>query len=408
MLKRCMSSISHNVEIIEKTPLQLNQRLSNRFNCNLYLKREDLQRVRSFKIRGAFNKINNLNKSDKSHGVVCASAGNHAQGVALSCSYLNISSDIFIPVSTPAQKVNRIKSFGNGNCNVHLFGDSFDECLKESLKFSSDTGKQFIHPYDDMETIIGQGTIANEIYQDIKPDVIIGTIGGGGLMSGISLISKEKNNDCLLYGAEPDTCPSMKLSINENKRIEYPVNDFFVDGATVSLIGEITFNICKENLDDIYVSPIGKICETMLELYQEDGIVSEPAGAIPISVLDQITDIENKNVVCILSGGNNDITKYPEVIDRYLRYQGLKHYYIVKFVQKPGELKSFINNVLGPDDDIIRFEYMKKTNREFGNVLIGVQLTNKDDIENLDNNFNDYKFEFIKINENDLLYSYLI
>lgn len=395
-------------EVIKKTPLELNTRLSEKYNCNIYFKREDSQPVRSFKIRGAFNRIINLNEKQKANGVVCASAGNHAQGFAFSCKKLDIKGDIFLPTKTPIQKVNRIKSFSNGSCNIHLHGDTFNECLEESLKFTEINNKEFIHPYNDIDTIIGQGTVAKEIYNDITPDIIIGSIGGGGLISGVGAYSKEINHKCMIYGAEPQSCPSMKKSIEKNKLVELKIDDTFVDGATVSKVGNNTFEICKNVTDHIYEAHLGQICGDMLDLYQNEGIVLEPAGAIPISILDQIDNIKNKNVVCILSGGNNDITRYPEIQERYLRYQGLKHYYIIEFTQTPGQLSKFINNVLGPNDDIIRFEYIKKTNKDSGNVLIGIQLNDKNDIFNIEHNLSNNKFNYIKINENDLLYSYLV
>lgn len=394
--------------VVKDTPLQFNERLSLKYNCNIFLKREDLQKVRSFKIRGAFSKIISLTHKEREKGIVCASAGNHAQGVALSCSKLSINGDIFIPSNTPLQKINRIRHFSQGYCKLHLYGTSFNECLEEAEKYCKENDKKFIHPYNDIDTIIGQGTMAVEIYNSIKPDIIISSVGGGGLISGISLYSKKKNTDCLIYGVEPDSCPSMKKSIEAGKIVELKVDDHFVDGATVSRVGDIPFSICRKLLDRIYECDMGKLCGTMLDLYQEDGIISEPAGALPIAVLDQIEDIEGKNVVCILSGGNNDITKYSEIMDRYLRYKGLKYYYIIKFSQKPGELKRFINNILGPDDDIIRFEYIKKTNMTFGNVLVGIQLIRKEDVKTIDNNLVKYGFKYIKVNDNDLLYSYII
>lgn len=393
--------------IIDKTPLEYNERLSKKHRCNIFLKREDKQLVRSFKIRGAFNKINSLSENKKENGIVCASAGNHAQGVAYTCKNLEIKGDIFLPIKTPIQKINRIKTFSNGNCDIHLFGNSFDECLKESLQYAKTYDKEFIHPYDDIDTIIGQGTIAKEIYDDIIPDIIIGTIGGGGLLSGVGSYSKNIGN-CLVIGAEPESCPSMRESIKCNEIVDLPVNDYFVDGATVSKVGKITFEICNKVLDNIYIAPIGKVCGDMLDLYQNDGIVLEPAGILPISILDQIEDIEGKDVVCILSGGNNDITRYPEITERHLRYQKLKHYYIIEFTQTSGQLKEFINNILGPNDDIVRFEYIKKTNKDMGNVLIGIQLINREDISSIENKLKENNFKFIPINENNLLYSYLI
>lgn len=402
--------LSHK-DIVVTTPLQKHSQYSKKYNCNLYFKREDMQTVRSFKIRGAFNKIFNLEQYEKDAGIVCASAGNHAQGFAHTCNKLKIYGDIFLPQQTPFQKVNRIKYFANGFCNINLIGTDFNECLHHSLQFCEQHQKTFIHPYDDFQTIIGQATIANEIYNQIDPDIIVGSIGGGGLMAGISMFGKShSSSSCLMIGAEPEYCPSMKISIEQNNLVEIPINDTFVDGATVSKVGEITFKFCKHYLDDIYTSHVGRICQEMLELYQNDGIVLEPAGALSLSVLDKIdrSILEGKNVVCILSGGNNDITRYPDVLEKYLLYQNLKHYYIIKFPQTPGQLSKFINHVLGVGDDIVRFDYLKKTNKEYGNVLIGIQVQHIENVHKIDQNLKKYHFDFIKINENDLLYSYLV
>ena len=396
-------------DIVINSPLQYNQRLSEKYGSEIFIKREDLQTDRSFKIRGAFNKIINLNDDLKKNGIVCASAGNHAQGVAISSKTLDITSDIFIPETTPKQKIDRISNFLNKQSKIHLVGSNFNECLEKSLIFTENNNKSFIHPYNDINTIIGQATIAKEIYEKINPNYIIGTIGGGGLMAGCSIYSKNINPECKLIGVEPETCPSMLESILNDKLIELNITDNFVDGATVSKVGDITFEICKKNLDKVENVSIGKICETMLELYQNDGIIAEPAGALPISLLEDIkSEIKNKTIVCILSGGNNDLTRYPEVIERYLTYKKLKHYYIIQFGQKPGELRKFINNVLGPDDDITRFEYIKKTNKNYGNVLIGIELKNSEDISKISKSLDDNNFKYTKIEEDDLIYSYLI
>ena len=401
-------------QVLNPSPLQFNSRLSKKYNCNIYIKREDLLPVRSFKIRGAFNKIINLNQEEKEIGVVCASAGNHAQGVALSCSNLKIKGDIFIPEQTPQQKVDRIKYFGSGYCNVYKIGKNFNQCLEESLNFCQRDNKVFIHPYDDIDTVIGQSTIASEIYDEIKPDMILGTIGGGGMMSGISLFTKESEDNCLLYGIEADTCDAMYQSIKNNKITKIDIDDNFIDGASVSQVGDLTFDICKEHLDEVKIVDTGKVCETMLEIYQNDGIISEPAGALPIASLDLFDSnlIQGKNVVCVLSGGNNDVSRYPEVIERSLVYQNLKHYYLVRFAQTPGQLKKFINGVLGENDDICRFEYIKKTNKEFGDVLIGIQVSDPSNIVRIDFELKRHNFNFIKLNKDDnessLLYSYIV
>jgi len=400
--------------IIHSTPLQLSERLSKKYNCNIFIKREDLQIVRSFKIRGAFNKINNLSKEDKEKGIVCASAGNHAQGVALSCSTLGIKGDIFIPEQTPLQKSERIKFFGGSNCNVYKIGKNFNDCLLNSLDYCDKNNKIFIHPYNDAYTIIGQATIAKEIFESVNPDYILTTIGGGGMASGISLYSKSINSPCKIIGVEADSCDAMYQSIKNNKITQIKIEDDFIDGASVSEVGDLTFSICRENLDDIYIVNTGKVCETLLDIYQNDGIISEPAGALPLASLDNMdpSQVRGKNIVCILSGGNNDVSRYPEIIERCLVYQNLKHYYLIRFGQTPGQLKKFINSVLGENDDICRFEYVKKTNKEFGDVLIGIQVDDPSNVIKINYELEKNNFDFVKLNKNNpessLLYSYMV
>jgi threonine dehydratase len=395
-------------DLVKFTPLQKNARLSKKYNANIFLKREDLQIPRSFKIRGAYYKILKIHdKINSNTEIVCASAGNHAQGVALSCSHLDLPCTIFIPNNTPLQKINRIKHFSNSKCNIELFGDTFDQCLEEANKYAVKNNNMFIHPFNDHDVIMGQSTIAYEIFSEITPNYIVAGVGGGGLIAGISLFNTQQKYNCKIIGSEPETCPSMKLSIENNKIINYPATDIFVDGATVNQVGDITYKIVKKNVDKIYSVPIGKLCEDIMDLYTEDGIISEPAGALPISTLDQM-DIQGKDVVCILSGGNNDISRYPDIRDRLLIYKGLKQYYIIQFTQKSGELKSFINNIMGPNDDIVRFEYIKKTNTAFGNVLLGVELENHANSIIIENNFNNFNINYLKIDDNHILYKYLI
>lgn len=409
-ISKILKAYNLNKHVVKKTPLEKNIRLSKKYNCNIFLKREDLQDVRSFKIRGAFNKINTLREEEKKKGIVCASAGNHAQGVAYSCNKLDIVADIFVPENTPLQKIESIKKFSNNKSKLHIKGATFDESYNLSQKFSKKNGSIYIHPFADEQVIIGQGTIAVEIYNDIDPDYIIGSIGGGGLMSGLSLYSKAVNLDCKLLGVEPEKCNSMYQSVEKNKVVKLDEFDSFVDGAAVKVVSESTFNICKETLDDIFLISNGKLCTTMLELYQNDGIITEPAGALSISALDYLKkeEIINKNIVCVISGGNNDITRYPEINDLALRYKNLKHYFIIKFTQKPGELKKFLTNILGNNDDITRFEYIKKTNTSYGQVLVGIQLSKSSDLSNIKKNLKKYNFNYIYVNENDLLMSYLI
>jgi threonine dehydratase len=392
-------------KIVVNSPLLKNERLSEKYGCNIYLKREDLQVVRSFKIRGSFSKINKIN--DRNKQLICASAGNHAQGFAYICNKLNLKGKIFIPNTTPIQKIDRIHYFSNGSCEIEKYGNSFNETLNKALEYSQEHKLEFIHPYDDIDVIYGQGTIASEIYSNVEPDYIFSSIGGGGMISGVGIYSKNKNKDCKIIGFEPETCPSMKKSLEKNEIITIECKDNFVDGATVNKVGKLTFDFCKQFVDNIYEVPVGKICESMLDIYQNDGIIVEPAGALPLAGIDMIKEnIKDKTIVIIISGGNNDVSRYPEVQERYMRYKKLKHYYIIEFKQQPGELKKFIN-ILDSGDDIIRFEYLKKNNYEFGNVLIGIETNEKGNTKLL-HKFKNQQFNFIQINENDLIYSYLI
>ncbi len=412
-------NIINKSECVFKTPLEKNNILSEKYGCNIYLKREDLQSIRSFKIRGPTYKLSiNLEKelsNKKNIRPITASAGNHAQGVAMISNSLNLQHDIFVPINTPKQKIDKIKYFGKEYLNLHLVGNTFDEALYASKEYeynfkNYDKDKDFInpifiHPFDDDDIIIGNSTIATEIYNEIKPDIIIGTIGGGGLLSGISSYSKFINPDCKIYGVQPKYADSMKQSIEINKLISLNQICTFVDGASVKTPGRKTFDICKNNIDKIYNVNNNKLCSNLIDLYQDSGIISEPAGCLPICILDEIQNIKNKNIVCILSGGNNDITRYNEMLEKAAIHKNLKHYFILNFIQKPGQLKSYVNLILDIDDDIFRFEYLKKNNREFGSILIGIETTN---INNILNNMDYYNYKYKKIEENDILYNYLI
>ena len=383
---------------ILKTPLQFSERLSKIYNCKVYLKREDLQKTRSFKIRGALNKILNLKNIE--NGIVCASAGNHAQGVALASEILNLNCDIFIPKNTPLQKVNSIKKY---NTNLHKYGLIFSETLEKAKQFSLQNNRQFIHPYDDLDIINGQGTIGLEIYNEINPDIILCPIGGGGLISGIILSSFEKNTE--IIGVEPHGCSNMFKSLKSNSIIKLFDYDQFVDGASVETIGENNFNICKNNLKKVIRIKNQKLYYDMVNLYQEDGIIAEPAGALSISALDSITNLEGKTVVCILSGGNNDLSRYPEITEYALQYKNKKFYFLIEFNQIPGQLKYFVSNILSKDDDITRFEYIKKNNRKYGTVLIGIETS---DINNIKVKLDKINIKYDEILENDDLYKILI
>ena len=392
--------------VIKTTPLEYNPRLSKQYNCNVYLKREDLQITRSFKLRGSFHKINNLSNNIKKNGLVCASAGNHAQGFAYSCNKLKLEGDIFLPITTPSQKINRIKYFGQQYINLHIKGNILDDSLTLADNFAIENDKQLIHPFNDYDIINGQATIALEICDKISPDIIISPIGGGGLITGITTYMDEIKSNTVVYGVEPKLANSMIQAIENDKPIKIKNICNFVDGGSVSMVGDIPFSMINK-VKEVFPIENGDICNELLKLYQNDGIISELAGALSISGLGQISENElrDKNVVCIVSGGNNDITRYPEIIENQMIYLGVKHYFIIKFQQKPGELKKFVTSILSDNDNITRFEYIKKTNKEFGNVLIGIESR---DIDNIVYELNSSSFEYIKINETDLIYSYLV
>lgn len=397
--------------IIHKTPLQRNDILSDKYNCNVYLKREDLQVVRSFKIRGAYNLIHSIPSAKLSHGVVCASAGNHAQGVAYSCKYLGIPGRIYMPITTPRQKVSQVKRFGGDFIEVVLTGDTFDDAFYESKLHCDAENKQFIHPFDDPLVIAGQGTIAIEILNalEIPLDYIFGAIGGGGMMSGVGTYIKQLSPETHIIGVEPEGACSMKQSLTKNEVVTLDKIDKFVDGAAVKRVGDLTFEICREVLDDVLVVSEGKVCTTILEMYNDSAIVAEPAGALSIAALDTYKDkIKGKNVVCIISGGNNDIERTPEIKERSLLDQGLKHYFIVNFPQRPGALKEFVVDILGPDDDITRFEYTQVNNKEKGPTLVGIELTRKENYQTLIANMDKKGIQYTIINENPELFDLLI
>ncbi|XCF07144.1 threonine ammonia-lyase IlvA [Tamlana crocina] len=372
--------------VSEVTPLSKGLRYSKQFGAEIYFKREDLQQVRSYKIRGAYNKISSLTKEEAQNGVVCASAGNHAQGVALSCKLLKIKGSIFMPAPTPNQKVEQVKMFGEDFIEIKLVGDTFDDASEAAMKECKEQGKTFIHPFDDKRVIEGQGTIGLEIIEQtqVPIDYVFIAIGGGGLASGLSTVFKELSPNTKIIGVEPEGAPSMKTSIANNQNIELEHIEKFVDGAAVKRVGDLNFVICKQNLDDVITVPEGKVCETILELYNKDAIVVEPAGALSIAALDFYAEkIKGKNVVCVVSGSNNDITRTPEIKERALLYANLKHYFIVNFPQRAGALKEFVVDILGENDDITYFQYAKKTNRENGSAVVGVQLKSSNDLEPL-------------------------
>ncbi|MEN9549978.1 MAG: hypothetical protein RIR12_2569 [Bacteroidota bacterium] len=396
--------------VVNRTPLTYSQSLSKKYECHVYLKREDLQVVRSYKLRGAYNMMSLLPAAQLQKGVVCASAGNHAQGFAFSCKKLNVKGVVFMPFITPKQKITQTKMFGEGAIEVKLVGDTFDDCAIAAKKFTAENGMTFIPPFDDYRIIEGQGTVGVEILAD-QPlvDYIFIPVGGGGLSAGVGSYFKTYSPKTKVIGLEPEGAPSMFEALKAGHTVTLDSIDRFVDGAAVKKVGELTFSICKDVLDDMHLVPEGKVCTTILKLYNEDAIVVEPAGALSIAALDDYADaIKGKQVVCIVSGSNNDIDRMQEIKERSLQYEGLKHYFLISFAQRPGALKEFVSNVLGPTDDITRFEYMQKTNKENGPALVGVELQSPSDYALLLQKMKAAHIGFSEINKNDQLFGYLI
>lgn len=365
------------------TPLTLNLQNSRKYEANIYFKREDLQVVRSYKIRGAYNKMSSLSQSQKEIGIVCASAGNHAQGVAMSCKLLQIYGTIYMPSPTPNQKIEQVKMFGEDYVNIVIEGDTFDDAYHAAMVECEAKDKTFIHPFNDKKVIEGQATVGLEILEqaEVAIDYVFVAIGGGGLSSGLSSVFKYLSPETQIIGVEPMGAPSMLTSINNNKNTELAEIDSFVDGAAVKKVGDLNFEICRQNLSKVITVAEGKICQTILDLYNRDAIVVEPAGALSIAALDDFKEeIKGKNIVCIVSGSNNDITRTAEIKERALLHANLKHYFIIKFPQRAGALKEFVAEILGPNDDITHFEYTKKTNRENGAAVVGLQLKSAEDL----------------------------
>lgn len=396
--------------VIIRTPLQFNARLSAKYDAQIYLKREDLQVVRSYKLRGAYNMIVQLNPAQLSKGVVCASAGNHAQGVAFSCRKLNTRGVIFMPEITPKQKIDQTRMFGDGMVEIILVGDTFDDCLREALLYTEAHEMTFIPPFDNLNVIEGQGTVGVEILEDLGDvEVIIVPMGGGGLAAGAGSYLKQARPNLNIIGVEPLGAPSMTKALENGGPVTLETLNSFIDGAAVKRMGELTFAICKDIVDEVILVPEGKVCTSILQLYNQEAIVAEPAGALSVAALDFCKDqIQGKKVVCVISGGNNDIERMQEIKELSLLYENLKHYFVVRFPQRPGALKTFVNNVLGPTDDITRFEFIKKTQREYGPALVGIELKSADDYASLIQRMEAHRFDYKEINRDRTLFEYLV
>ena len=398
-------------EILEPTPFKKNNNLSDIYDAEVYLKREDLQIVRSYKIRGAYNKIRSLSADALENGIVCASAGNHAQGVAFSCNKLKIMGSIFMPVTTPKQKIEQVRMFGKEFIEIVLTGDTFDAANSAAIEYAQKNGKTFIPPFDDPKVMEGQGTIGREIMEQCKEklDYIFVPIGGGGLASGLGSYIKAVSPETKIIGVEPGGAPCMKAAIENGGLVELEEIDKFVDGAAVKKAGTLTYEVCKEVLDDIVVVPEGAVCTMIIQMYNKSAIVVEPAGALATAALRFYADkIKSKKVACIVSGSNNDITRMEEIREKSLLYEGLKHYFIINFPQKSGAVVSFINNVIGPSDDLVHIQYIKKTNKNSGPALIGIELAAKEDFEPLIKRMEAHGVQYEYINENNQLFEILI
>ena len=434
--------------VVNRTPLQLNVNLSKKYQCNVFLKREDLQVVRSYKLRGAYNMMSSLSPEQLQRGVVCASAGNHAQGFAYSCKKLGAKGVVFMPVISPNQKISQTKMFGEDFITVKLVGDTFDDCAIAAKKYSEENGMTFIPPFDDYKIIEGQATVGveifeqfnnqqekleqNKLHQSITPisqvsspfggdrggwgcesvgclDFIFMAVGGGGLSAGVGSYFKTFSPHTKIIGVEPKGAPSMYEALKAGQPVTLENIERFVDGAAVKRVGDITFSICKDVLDDMLLVDEGKVCTTILQLYNEDAIVAEPAGVLSIAALDEYAEqIKGKNIVCVIGGGNNDIDRMQEIKERSLQYEGLKHYFLIRFAQRPGALKEFVNYVLGANDDITRFEYMQKHNKETGPALVGIELKTKADYDVLLKNLNNYHINYTELKSGDNAFGYLV
>ena len=397
--------------VVAVTPLMYNYTYSNEFDANILLKREDLQQVRSYKIRGAYNKINSLTKEELVNGIVCASAGNHAQGVALACNKKQIHGTIFMPAPTPKQKVRQVKMFGGKYVTIELTGDSFDDSYIAAKEHCDINKKCFVHPFDDPKIIEGQATVGLEIIEQVEDpiDYVFVPVGGGGLSSGLSSVFKMLSPTTKIIGVEPEGAPSMQEAIKQNDNIILPKIDKFIDGAAVKQVGSLTYKICKENLDDMITVHEGKVCQTILDLYNKDAIVVEPAGALTIAALEKYRDqIKGKNIVCIVSGSNNDITRTAEIKERALLHQGLKHYFIIRFPQRAGALREFVRDMLSDKDNITFFEYSKKNNRESAPAVVGIELLDQKDLEPLISRMKERNFFGEYLNDKPDLFEFLV
>jgi len=394
-----------------RTPLQRNLRLSERTGAQIWLKREDLQIGRSYKLRGAYNLIAQLDDTAKAAGVVCASAGNHGQGLAYSCHILGVHGKVYVPRTTPRQKRDRIAALGGKQIQVIVTGDTYDDAAAAAIAEASATGATMVPAFDDPRTVAGQGTVAVELVEQLghAPDVLVVPVGGGGLVAGVATWIAERHPGVRIVGVEPGGAASMAAALAAGKPVTLPHLDSFVDGAAVRRVGDVTLPLVRAAGVELMSVPEGLVCSEMLALYQTDGLIAEPAGALSTSALGNGLDVRpGETVVCLLSGGNNDVSRYGEILERSLVYEGLKHYFLVTFPQEPGALRAFLDETLGPDDDITLFEYVKRNNRETGVALVGIEISSRDDLPLLLSRMEAAPLDIERINPNSPEFRYLI
>lgn len=398
--------------VVRHTPLEFHPGLSERYEARVFLKREDLQVVRSYKLRGAFFRMTLLTEAERATGVVCASAGNHAQGVAYACSHLGVEGKIFMPVTTPKQKVSKVRYFGGEKVQIQLVGDTYDEAGAAARECALSEGRVYVHPFDDFAVMAGQGTVGLEILEDLDgqtPDWVFMPVGGGGLSSGVGTVMRALTPGTRIIGVEPAGAAAMLAAFNAGKVVTLGKFDPFVDGAAVARVGDRTFEVCRQVLDRVVTVPEGEVCASIIRLYNEDAIVAEPAGVLSLAALEQFKDaIRGKTVVCVLSGGNNDVMRMEEMKERAFLHQGLKHYFLIRFPQRAGALREFLVHVLGPSDDITRFEYTKKNNRESGPALVGIEVERKEDFDALIQRMDAHKVNYQWVNEDPSLFQMLV
>lgn len=399
---------------VSHTPLQYDRSLSEKYGATILLKREDLQKVRSFKLRGAYYAIHQLSQKQLANGVVCASAGNHAQGVAYTCQELDTKAVIFMPTTTPQQKIAQVRFFGGNKVDIQLVGDTFDRSAQAAKEYALEQQMTFIDPFNDAQIIAGQGTLALEMMADAtaegyQADYVLAAIGGGGLISGVGAYVKNTSPATKVIGVEPLGATSMQVAFDNQGPKALAKVDKFVDGAAVEEVGDLTYEHATAYVDELVAVDEGLVCSTILDLYSKQAIVCEPAGALSVAALDLLQEeIRGKTVICVISGGNNDINRMGEIEERSLVYEGLKHYFVVNFPQRPGALKEFVSEVLGTDDDITRFEYTKKINRGTGPVVIGILLKEPEALTQLLANLAKFDPEYINLRDNASLYTLLV